>query len=267
MSASIYQLNQKIGLTSLQDGVPNFNMPMNGSEFRLYRGVQCEVEFTVRNVDRKPINLQGKTLTASLIDESNGETLLMRDLEIVNAQKGKAKLVISPVDTVDWQLGVHNYSILITNEDGSQSLLFMDENYKAVGHFQLGDAALPHVLESKEVTTFTPVSRHYNEGTYYVSSTLEGSSMAAYINTVHTLAVYAENFTGKFWVEAALTEEIPHEEDWFVVNLLPESAEWQVVDFTGLEAFTIDACIMWVRFVYQPAPNNQGKITKILYKN
>lgn len=264
---SVYNLTNKIHVTDYREGVPNLNMPFHNGEFRLHRGVMNVIEFQVKNRDRKPVDVTGSTIIIAIRDTSNNQMLLWKATTLVDGPKGKVRLTVLPTETVDWQMGSYHYSILFWDGVSDwETLLYMNESFAGMGVVHLSDSALPSPITSHEITTFTPVGRLYGQEPFFVSSALPGSSMTDYLNTVHTLAVYCTDFSGSFWMEGSIEENIPGEEGWFVIDLM-DTPDWKPERYTGVMPFSVDACLMWVRFVYLPHATNRGTVDKILYRN
>lgn len=270
MTITVYNTVQRVMLTQTISGVPNLNMPMNSTDFKIYRNAPVEIEFTIKNNDRKPIQLAGKKLICHLIDSSNGSALLKRELEVLDSQKGKAVLRVLPPDSVQWNLGFHQYSIQIQDSNGDTSLLYFSDVFDAGGHFEVLESVTPRPVQAIEVNgnAFTSMKWNQYEETYWISSALPGGAQAGYTDTLHTIALYGDNFSGRFLLQGSVENQPSLEwHNWFPIDLTPESSDVRLKDFTGIEAFNFRANVLWVRFVYQPDVSNKGSIKKILYKN
>lgn len=245
-------------------------MPLNSTDFKVYRNAPVEIEFTIKNNDRKPIQLAGKKVILHLIDGINGSALLKRELEVLDSPKGKAVLRILPPDSVQWNLGFHQYSVQIQDSNGDTTILYHSDVFDAGGYFEVLESVTPRPVQALEVsgTTFTPQNWNQYEGTYFVSSYLPGGAQQGYTDTLHTIALYGENFSGRFILQGSVENQPslePH--NWFSIDLSAESSDIHLKDFTGIEAFNFRANVLWIRFVYQPDQSNKGSIKKILYKN
>ena len=271
----ILQTNRPIWLVQNDNGVVNFNMTTGQYDFKIYKGSQSDIDFVVRNVDRKPIRLVGKTLTITIINELTGVTLLQRVLKITDDINGLARLMIYPTDMKYWPVGYLTYSILITNEDNSQNMLYVSLDQGARGYLQVIDGLLPHPSESVTIlaSDFHTESWLFVPVTHFVSGSYSGNQSRGIDSALHTLAVYCTNFKGKFWVQGTLDNDPPDShDDWFHIQLGTIHNHFTFDGtmgngFTGIEPFSFEANLTWIRFIFLPDLDNVGSLDKILLKN
>jgi len=269
MSVIFYNLTQKVMVSFVENGTSNSNMPMNNTDFKIYRNSPIDVEFNIKNSDRKPVNLSGKTVNITMIDSTTGKALLNRNLTTIDPVKGKAVLHILPNDTNTWEYGFQKYSLTLIDSEGKNTLLYLSEQFNARGYFEVVESLHPQPKSSILIETkdFVPENWNQYETTYYVSQVYPGAVQES-INKLHTLALYGDHYKGKFMVQGSL-DNIPSFDpnEWFDIKLTQDSNYAYFNDFTGLEAYSFSASAMWIRFVYEPTFDNRGKLIKILYKN
>lgn len=268
MSVTLYYNPKTIWVTHQNFGV-NKNLPMHSSDFKLWKNSKSDIDFVIRGLDRKPINLVGKNLFATIINPFTNETLFQRELIIDNLTIGKAKLNFFPGDTQDLKSGMYRYSISIINEDSSQNLLYTDQNYSARGYFEISDGALPEQAKAIEITSsdfsaFDPIESNI---TSYRTGAFPGSGQFTNINNLHTIVVYTTNFSGNLIIQGTLSEQVGEDLDWFDINVNSTESAISFNNYTGISAYNFSANLQWIRFVYQRIPNNDGTIDKILFKN
>jgi hypothetical protein len=295
----LYQFKEYIQLVKADTNSPNINYPMIQYDIKVYKGVTNTIDFVIRNMDRKPINLVDYQISAIIqtVDEANygtQEIILTKDVIIVDEQLGKARLILEPEDIEMWNTGGYQYSIQCIDGQGNQTYFYTDINKSAVGQFTLYEGmqrslqpALEliandiNVDEINDIVTEQQLRRdrshcagHFTPtpigdyGIIWTTGSLEGDSQSQRANGTHTIAVYTHNFTGKFWIQASLTNEAPQPSDWFNVPIGATGNDWW--DFTPderIRQFTFFGNYYWVRFQYQEDPVNIGKFKKILYKN
>ena len=95
MTKSLYHIRKIVWLTRDNNGVQNMNSGYGKADFVVYKGTDSYLEFYVKDIDRKPINLLGKSLSISIINFYTNELMLVRNLEIVNAQRGQCKVKLN----------------------------------------------------------------------------------------------------------------------------------------------------------------------------
>jgi hypothetical protein len=253
--AVLYQFTKTIWLTRGNAGAPNYNLPMNEFQWRVYKRVENNIDFIVRTVDRVPIDLTGAGLLGTIMDPDTGRALLQRQLNIINPTQGQATWTFLPSDTHDWEPGIYNYSVILLNTDSSQEVLYIDQNQLAKGQFSVDDGLLPDNAKVYEVRMpdWTPYNPEFNNTgeTVYRSSALPGNMQASLPSPLHTVAIYPRGFFGVIRIQGSLAQVPDIEEDWFTINL---SNQQQDIYFNGekhhVEAFNFFMNLQWVRFEY-----------------
>lgn len=243
---------------------------------KIYKGVTNNIEFVVRNNDRKPINLVGVDLVVQIRAVNNPsnsklppEILLEKPVSLIDETQGKCKLVLDPDDIEAWATGYYRYTVRMAYPDGHSELLFTDVNKSTWGSFELiegiSSSLVPAVEYAANRFTPTPIGE---EDMYYTTGAIVGDAQAQRASGTHTFAVYTNNWTGRVWVEGSLSNESPYPSEWFPVQWQNGLTYIQVNsdDYSPrLISFTMN--LYWIRFCYKPDANNQGQFTKILYKN
>lgn len=275
----LYKDPVKVQLVQLGGGIRNNNLPLDDNDFRAFKGVTSDVEFSVRNNDRRPINLVGKELFVLIRNPNNQELMLKKQCEKIDEQRGKARLLLSPNEVIDWSPGFYNYTVIIENEDTTQNMLFMDKNQLAQGTLELQGGVLPSINQSITLNPqeFTPAGFVFEVTQWnpdrYMSSAVPGAGQLGLTSGLHTFALFGNKFAGKFWVQGSLdpepsTDVIPPNTDWFDIEIegQPNPITWtRTQPFNGVNAWNFYANVQWIRFMYQPSLYNEGKLTKIQY--
>lgn len=250
----------------------NDNPPMNRSNFVLYQGADATVEFIVRNTDRKPINLLGKTLTITLLDPQFDTVVLTKRLRLIDPYKGTCRVRFSPGDLVGVLPQFYVYSILMGNDDGTSELLMTDQNATARGVLEVKDGVLPEPVRSTEVQTqpwdqLTPVSVGNPPVVRYHTQAVASDGNAADPDGVHTVVIYSKAYRGRLRVQGSLVD-LPNSlnDNWFDVDL-GAGGPLEFAGECGIDAYNFIGHYRWVRFILEPSLNNEGCITKILLRN
>jgi len=264
----IYQTTRRISLMESATATPNWNLPMNRSDFKIQRDVWNEVEFVVRNTDRKPISLVDKYARILIQDLESQAVLLQQDLTAVDEAKGVVKLSLMPHITTGWPTGFLAYSVTLVNPDGTEKSLMMDHDQRSMGYLELVEGMAPPFPKSIEVTSFTPIDTQYGQKKQFITGALQGASQSGCINTLHTVAIYADHFTGRVWVEASLENQAPTQDsEWFKISLTSATDYWSLDRASGIQAFNFTTSARWVRLRFEPHKTNTGKIERLLFKN
>lgn len=268
---NLYRFPLRVHIHKTNRGVRNENMPFNDYDFKAYKGAQTDIDFIVRNNDRKAVTLAGKNAYVIIRENQTKREMLKKPLKFIDQSKGKLQLSLSPTEVNDWEEGYYEYIILQENRDGSQNILYTSQDQDARGWFELRGGALPPISQPYDLDpkNFTPI--HFGEypggNTRWQSDMLPGDAQLGFSDGLHTFALYLNHFTGKVWVEGSLEECAPATaEDWFLIHLTPNTFELCLYDACGIEPFNFEANVSWVRFVFEEDTLNTGSITRILYK-
>jgi hypothetical protein len=286
----LYSFKEYVQLLQFDANPQLVNWPMTIYDTKLYKGVTNTIDFVIRNNERRPINLVGLTLQATIQDQLTGEVVLTKNVEVTVAIQGKARLVLDPGEIEDLTAGYYNYSIQNTNVNGISQLFYTDINQSGMGAFELFDGVLRTMLPATEVLaaqfTQTPIGN--NDDVMFVTGSFPGDAQTQRANGMHTVAVYQTRFLGKFFIQASLSNNNPMPSEWFFIPLQPGPDPTYTFDYTnnqgpGPTLFNFDLNAYWVRFGYIPVWSgidspisvdqfatlivNDGVFNKILYKS
>ncbi len=271
MSVFLYRFPLRVQLHLQDRGVANMSRPFVDNDFKVYKGAQTDIDFYVRNNDRKPITLSGKNAYVIIRDNRSKREVLKKELRFIDEMRAHLQLNLFPAEIEDWEEGYYDYVVLIEHMDSSQSVLFTSQNQDARGWFELKGDVLPSLSQSYDLNPaeFVPFQYEDNTGTTtrYVSTALPGDAALGFKDGLQTFAVYVKEFSGRVWVQGSL-EESPgvSYNDWFPIHVTPNTFEITFYEHSGIEPFNFQSNVKWIRFVYEKDFFNEGDITRILYK-
>ncbi len=279
-TVKLYSFPQIIELIQTDLGVRNSNLSLKDSDFKVYKGSANPIEFIIRDNDRRPVSLAGKTVTMTVLNFFTGAPMLQKEADIIDEAKGRIRVTLLISDTLEWEPCFFKYSMNIDYCDGTTiTMLYIDQDHNAAGFFEFIDGVLPQSTVSFRVLgeefTATNIAPPTIEPTVFISSAFPGDASFGEDDGLHTVVVYANNFAGKFFVQGSL-EESPDVEkkDWFDIFLTSFTPYFELGNtpgpddtFTGLEAFNFTGSLRWVRFKYVADQDNKGVIIKVLYRN
>jgi len=275
MTVFLYDTRRKVELTLRESpsGVVNWNLPMNTNDFRVFKDVYNSIEFVVRNTDRKPINMMGRSAEINLYDQRTSKLLHNTPLKVINEAKGICTLEIAPDITSDWFLQTYSYSVVVTNADGTRHMLYVDQNESQRGFFELmqGPSFDPHPSFEISWEQFSLTSEYIdsNHTSLRYSTAFPGSMQRNNTSGLHTLVAYFNNFSGTLKIQGSVEDGSPTLNDWYDIKVLELDKK------TGVEAVSFEANLMWVRFWVLNKADNQdaplesieGEITKLVFRN
>lgn len=260
-SVTLYQMPQVIQL-STPDAV-SVHSVVNRTDFNLFKNVTNEVEFLIKDVDRKPVNLRNKSLTIYIVDEQTNSLAIQSTLTVIDEKRGHARMSLHPSQVASLANGYYRYSVTI-NRDGDQLLIYTDQTRSLRGHLELFEGPLPGPQPVIQIMPGDFVSSTWGVPleTYFVAQSFPGAAQRNNRSGQHTLAIYTTNFTGTFWVEASLENSPPTTpSDVFPVTSMT------LTNKTGVSSLQFVGNYMWLRLYYQEHIANTGEITKVLLKN
>lgn len=259
-NVTLYQLPTVVQLT--ENNAVSVGTVINRTDFNLHKGVANDVEFLLKTIDRKPVNLTSRNFVLYLIDHATGQLMIQADLVVINPLLGHCRMTLSETDVAGLQLGYFRYVVTELKTSG-QTPVYTDQNHSLRGWAELFEGPLPaspaplNILGSAfQISSWGNPIQAYMLAEQYPGAAQRGNSTGK-----HTLALYSQNFRGTFWVQASISNDIPSVSDWFDVSETVITTDDTVtgISFTGN--------YLWVRFFYQPGPMNTGSITKAVFKN
>jgi hypothetical protein len=268
-SVILYETKRRIWLTLQgEQFFSTRNMAMHNPDFLAFKDSQTDIEFIIRNTDRKPIDITDRKLFATFTDIESKKTLASIPLTIVDASRGIAKLTLLPHMVKDIRIGFHRYTISYMSDLGYAKLLNTDQYESSHGFFEIryGRELRGVVSQEAAFEEFTPVTSNQYE-TYWNSPLFSGNLRGGSLDGLHTFTWYFDNFSGSIWVEGSISEAYPEEDDWFPI-LIDNSIELIFENETGIIAHNLQMNLQWVRFKVLPDYTaTTGKLVKVLFRN
>ena len=171
--------------------------PVYAKDLKLHKGTDNVLTFRFVNQDQKPVSLTDTTVTFRLINREGEALILSKDLEMIDAVKGKAKVTVTEAELDDVSAQKAHYSL--ERKQSSSSVYnpgFVDDNAGARGVVEILDSVMPLHTASRAVT----IPAHGNATTYN-SSTWNGNDQG-----LQTLQYTPSSFTGNLQVEGAVDD-------------------------------------------------------------
>ena len=125
--------------------------PVYAKKLTINKGVDNVILFEFVNQDQKPVNITGSELRFKLINLAGTAQLIEKDMVIINAQYGRAKVTLTSAETSEFPPDPSSYSI----ERASGNLVeavFVDAQAQARGDVDIVDSVKPAFVPSHLVT-------------------------------------------------------------------------------------------------------------------
>ena len=217
------------------------NSPINYRFLKLFHGFDNEFFFFIKNQDRKPIMLQGMVVNASIINRSTKSSVINKQCTITDYELGSIKLVVTSSESATMEAGLFDIVFSYTNSLGLTMPMFCDLNMRPNYTLEVTDTGGAIPLATQATTTFIE-----NSG-MFTSSVLPGPGYYAKANSMITIAVYASNYTGNFYIQGTLTDA-PVESDWFNIILGSYTDDYYpYINFDGIDPWTFRSNIKLIR--------------------
>jgi hypothetical protein len=230
------------------------NSPVNYRFLKLFHGFDNEFFFFIKNQDRKPIMLQGVVVNASVIDRSTKSTIVNKKCTITDYELAAIKLVLTSAESALMEQGLYDIVFSYTNSLGLTLPMFCDLNMRPNYTLEVTTDAGAIPLSTQQTTTFT------SNNNMYTSSILPGPGYFNKLNTMVTIAVYATNYTGEFYIQGTLFDN-PTESDWFNIILGTNTEEfYPYIDYTGIDPWTFRTNIKFVRAQFTQTSGTLDKL-------
>lgn len=235
------------------------NLPMYRESIKVFPGVSNSINFVARDRDRKPIKLMNKNLMVTFKDQITNEELFRKFVEIVNDRKGLYKLNLSIADLEGVEPGYYTFSVILIDEQGSESLLYTDTANNAVGIVEVVDKPLEQFRPTTEINgdQFTEEDTGNN---IFTTGRFRGGSSIGSKDGLHTLAIYLDNWSGDFTVEGSLDLTPQLDSDWFEIQTT------SYTEYSGISLQNFIGQFSWVRFKISPSMTNMGELEKVLFR-
>ena len=218
-------------------------------DIKAYRGVANKFLIEVKNQDQKPINISSRTIKLNILNPETKTVYSTTTASIHNAAKGQALVTLDDNDLLDLPATYYNYTVAVTDGEGTDEVAYADDNYGVRGTLQVLDGHYPTFTASTELT----IDSSTMSTTYVISdkSTNQGSKL-------HTAAFYLNGFTGDILVEGTL-DDTPNytSANYFTIQTKTYTAS------SNVEYTTWTGNYRAIRF---SEVSSAGSVTKILYR-
>lgn len=257
-SINVYKTPQAIYVTK-GSGSPNRNYPVNRTDFKIVDGVNNDIEVFIKDLDRKPVDMTGFTVTIIILNRQGDKLILQKDLVMIDPLKGRYRLVVDK--TEELPLGTHVYSFLHTSDEtGVQEVLETDRNRGTQSYVEVVEG--PFVRPTPSVSF--DLSQMLRENQWTFTPAVNGSALEDRKDGQNTIVIIPSNegFSGTIKVQATLEAQPSTENIWFDVGTEVYSER------TGAISFNVEGMITYLRVGILPetmaTPVN---IEKIIFRN
>ena len=200
--------------------------PVYAKQLTINKGVDNVLLFEFINQQEKPVNITGSTFLFRAINTAGDQILVEKELVILNAPTGRAKVTLTSSELLEVLAQPANYSIQRTQPGGLTEAVFTNAQAGARAPVNIVDSILPQYVPSAPLTIPTlklsaqasvdgtawsqyPSNPYWagnpNGGNYWSSFTNPEyfSSFIEPVNAVTTVQMTLDGYTGTIKAQAA----------------------------------------------------------------
>ena len=248
-----YLVNNRTVLVSNEAGLTTEYIKVYQRDLPVYKGIDNTLEFQLKNADHKPVSLANKTMKFRAYDENN-RLVIEHDGEVVVANKGLFKVVVTENDTLNLKQQYLKYSIHTVDANNNKEITYADEQSNATGTIYLSAESFPGPMSTYSVSSFSEDNDVWYSESITAEPAINGNE------ALHTAAFYTDNYVGTITVQATLENQITGNTTW---------ADITSVMFTGTETtptpVNFNGVFSYLRFAASADTSN--KVTKVLVRN
>jgi hypothetical protein len=173
--------------------------PMYVKNLKVSKGVDNVLLFEFVNQDQKPVNISGSTITFRLISQNGDVLLLSKDLVVLNATYGRAKVTLTTTDLNNIDAQPASWSLERASGDLYEPV-FTDAYSGARGTIDVMDAVYPDFIPSQEMIVPSYVQPHPDD-----KSRVHTSEVYVQGRPQTTFQLDFDNFTGNLKAQGSET--------------------------------------------------------------
>ena len=179
-TAYLYQQIQPVLLIDISGVGATFDrrwQPVYAKSLKLNLGVDNVILFQFQNQDQKPVNITGSTFTFRVISQDGQNLLYAKELVVLNAATGRAKVTIPSSDNVYFQPQPASWSLEVSSGVLEQAVL-TDDYSGARGDIDIVDSVFPAFVASQVLTI--PSQSPANNVYYSSTVTTDGFNLTTF---------------------------------------------------------------------------------------
>jgi hypothetical protein len=259
-TAYLYQQIQPVLLIDISGVGATFDrrwQPVYAKSLKLNLGVDNVILFQFQNQDQKPVNITGSTFTFRVISQDGQNLLYAKELVVLNAATGRAKVTIPSSDNVYFQPQPASWSLEVSSGVLEQAV-FTDDYSGARGDIDIVDSVFPAFVASQVLTI--PSQAPANNVFYSSTVTTDGFNLT-------TFQLDSATLTGNLAVQGS-SDATAYTVEWYNVQFedLKTGNTVSNVQFTNSTerlGFNVEGYHPYLRLSVQV---NSGNVDLIQYR-
>jgi hypothetical protein len=233
---------------------------MYRQHIKIFRGISNQIDFQVRDLDRKPYALMNRRLYVVIKDQITQQVMIGKHAHVDDDRHGRYSLRLEPGEIDTWPVGKYTFSVIMTDCEDRDQLLYTDMDQRTVGEIDLSEQPLAVLRPSIQIlpkdfyTVLQGSIQRKDTGKFPASNTVSSAS------GLHTIGIWSNNWSGTVKIQGSLEDNPRNDLDWFDVETIVNDPLDELI-YTN-----VFGRYQWLRFVQLPLDTNQGTIDKIVYR-
>lgn len=259
------------------------NGPMSKNTIKCHKGLDNKVIFRALGPDRIPFDIAcNQQVYARIIDPDN-RTVVLEKLCRLGPAKGIITVELDSGDIAAIAPGLYSM-VMIRTEDfvtGAtdyyiEKPLYSDMNDNVAMEIEITEQAFktpaPSItITPKDWTTDLTIPTVGSLTPTFYTSRIPGGRVKNHTNSVHSFSTYTDHFTGILEIWGSLEESpAPYisTTQWFRIWPTTMSDNIEYVGYSGTQAWTFSANVMWLKFRLIPstAVLDAGTMNKLIVR-
>lgn len=182
------------------------NTMLYQTSFEIIKGTDNQLFITIKDHNRKAVNLAGKHIVAYLINYLQDKTYFVGNLQINDCAKGKYQLtfrknVIEKFPTGHYRLVLvaKNCEQEVESLDNLDQILYTGEDFRPIMEVKVCDGVFESFKKSTEITNYT----FRNDLQWYFSDPVDMTKLPDRDSNIVTVSITTERFVGDVIIEGS----------------------------------------------------------------
>lgn len=254
-----YLVKNRVDIIFSQHGFITEYRPVYQRTLTIYKGIDNPLQFKLINADQKAVTIASYTPIFVAYD-SNQNLIVEREATIAEAgtsNKGMFTVTLTDADLRNIPSQYLSYAVyLVDNQTGSKIVSYASSHFDAPGIIALKDGVYPIASPAKEETTFFKYK--INNVDYWRTNSLETGPAINAHDSIQTIAVYGNGYSGKISIEASLDPNLNGAANWAKIT------DTTVASLSTVLPITFVGVYSFIRVVFDQDPTD--KVSKVLFK-
>lgn len=225
---------------------------------KIYKGVDNVIKLQFKNRDQKPVNITGFSIRFNILNDLATNVLITVPGVIVDAVKGIATVTLTEFDLIDLKAELYNYTASLVYPNGSEQVVYTDDNYDVRGEILVADGHYPEFKDSVDANITT-----LGLPDDYTSAVIADTSYAGQ-SANHIAQFYFDNFSGTITIQGTLDPMPPVGSGSSALLNWTDLVVLTFADQTVTDYVTWEGLFSGFRFIIH---RDSGDVTKVLLRS